>query len=278
MKALVHSNSFKLLESPTDETLQDWCSLFRERIQKLSSPNPHVSVIVPAFNEEMYLPVMLDALSRLQTTQQVEFIGVNNASTDRTSEIFKESGIICVDEPKKGVSYARQAGLMEAKWDYIFTTDADAIMPIGWIDSNLQYFNDCSDLVCFSGGSIPKGAHWSYYAVRATTRSIRSILWKKGESLMSFPWHNSVFKKEVALSIWGYEPGTDLSEDNILARKMRPHGKILRISHDPSIQVATSARRIETLSRVADIIQSRLQLGWLDYNKQISGLTFTDVR
>lgn len=74
MNSLVYSNSFKLLESPTDETLQDWCSVFRERIQKLSSPNPRASIIVPAYNEEMYLPVMLGALSRLQTTQPIEFI------------------------------------------------------------------------------------------------------------------------------------------------------------------------------------------------------------
>jgi glycosyltransferase involved in cell wall biosynthesis len=55
------------------------------------SEKPKVSVVLPAYNEEMYLPLMLWTLSKLKTPLPIEIIGVNNASTDRTGEIITES-------------------------------------------------------------------------------------------------------------------------------------------------------------------------------------------
>jgi glycosyltransferase involved in cell wall biosynthesis len=53
-------------------------------MDNLVSDTPRVSVVFPAYNEEMYLPLMLWTLSKLNTTIPIEIIGVNNASTDRT--------------------------------------------------------------------------------------------------------------------------------------------------------------------------------------------------
>ncbi|MDP2103535.1 MAG: glycosyltransferase family 2 protein [Candidatus Gracilibacteria bacterium] len=278
MDSLIYSNTLKLQKSPRDETLQDWCSLFRGRIQKITSSDPIVSVIFPAFNEEAYLPVMLNALSNIQTSQSIEFIGVNNASTDRTAEILKESGIICIDEPKKGVSYARQTGLSEAKGEYIFTTDADTMVPEGWIDANLEYFNNDANLVCLSGGAVSQGAHWSYYVARFTVQTIRSIIGQKGEALMSFVGSNSVYKKVVAEAVGGYELGSDFGEDNIIARKMGSHGKILHIRDNPSTRVIMSARRTDTFSKVIHVIRDRMNKSWKNYEEIPSGITFQDAR
>jgi len=95
-----YSPDFKLKESLSDEALQDICDIIRLRINSLVSHNPKVSIIFPAYNEEMYLPLMLWTLSKLITNAPIEIIGVNNASTDRTWEIIEQSWIQRIDEQK----------------------------------------------------------------------------------------------------------------------------------------------------------------------------------
>lgn len=79
-----HSKDFKLEHPLSDENLQDLCTTIRNRIQRLTSNSPKVSVVFPAYNEEMYLPLMLWTLSQLATQVPIEIIGVDNASSDRT--------------------------------------------------------------------------------------------------------------------------------------------------------------------------------------------------
>ena len=80
----LHSRDFKLSSAPTDEQLQDVCDMIRSRMVGIISEQPRVSVVFPAYNEEMYLPLMLWTLSKLKTSVAVEIIGVNNVSNDRT--------------------------------------------------------------------------------------------------------------------------------------------------------------------------------------------------
>jgi len=71
-----------------------------------------LSFVVPAFNEEAYIGDCLESI--LQQTKQIqdsiEIIVVNNASTDRTREVaLSYPGVRVVDEPRKGLTFARQA-------------------------------------------------------------------------------------------------------------------------------------------------------------------------
>ncbi len=86
-----YSKDFKLSKPLTDEQLQDVCTTIKKRMEGLTSESPRVSVVFPAYNEEMYLPLMLWTLSKLLTTIPIEIIGVNNTSTDRTGEIIEQS-------------------------------------------------------------------------------------------------------------------------------------------------------------------------------------------
>ena len=48
-----------------------------------------ISIIVPIYNAEKYLNKCLDSLTK-QTKKELEFILVNDGSTDKTEEIIKE--------------------------------------------------------------------------------------------------------------------------------------------------------------------------------------------
>lgn len=92
-------------------------------------PPPRVSVIVPVFNAERYLETCLDSL-RAQTLQDLEIIAVNDGSTDGSAAILERTRawdrrLKIVDQPNRGVSSARNAGLAQAAGDFTAFVDAD---------------------------------------------------------------------------------------------------------------------------------------------------------
>ena len=88
-----------------------------------------VSVIVPVYNVEKYLPQCLDSLIN-QTYSNLEIICVNDGSTDESLKILesyakKDSRIVILDKENGGLSSARNAGLEAATGDYIGFVDSD---------------------------------------------------------------------------------------------------------------------------------------------------------
>lgn len=67
-----------------------------------------VTVIIPAYNEEQALPLVLQ---ELRAQPVAEIIVVDNGSTDRTAEVARAAGARVVSEPRRGYGQACQAGL-----------------------------------------------------------------------------------------------------------------------------------------------------------------------
>lgn len=90
---------------------------------------PVVSVIVPIFNAEKYLPGTLESLQK-QTLQDIEILLVNDGSSDNSLSICqefekKDDRFKVIDQENQGVSAARNAGIFAAKGKYIGFVDAD---------------------------------------------------------------------------------------------------------------------------------------------------------
>lgn len=89
-----------------------------------------ISIIIPARDEEAFLPGCLAAIDAAKTrvSNEVEIIVVLNRCTDRTEEIAKKAGAIVVHENAKNLSAIRNAGAKAATGSIIMTIDADSIM------------------------------------------------------------------------------------------------------------------------------------------------------
>ncbi len=90
---------------------------------------PLVSVIVPVYNVEKYLPRCVDSI-RKQTYYNVELLLIDDGSCDSSSKICDEyeqidERIRTIHIPNGGVSRARNIGLNEAKGDYVTFVDSD---------------------------------------------------------------------------------------------------------------------------------------------------------
>ena len=90
---------------------------------------PLVSVLTPIYNVEKYLPQCLDSLIA-QTMQNIEFICINDGSTDNSLAILeeyaaKDSRFVIVDKPNSGYGASMNRGLAIAKGEYIGIVESD---------------------------------------------------------------------------------------------------------------------------------------------------------
>ena len=91
-----------------------------------------ISVIVPVYNVEEYLEECLESIKR-QTYTDIEVILVNDGSTDRSKEICeryceKDSRFKLVNQENKGLSGARNRGMLESKGEFISFVDSDDVL------------------------------------------------------------------------------------------------------------------------------------------------------
>ncbi len=90
-----------------------------------------LSVIIPTFNEESYLPGTLSSLQKAISvcTCGVEVIVVDNASADRTAEIARSFGATVAYEPVHNIARVRNTGATLAHGDVLIFLDADTPVP-----------------------------------------------------------------------------------------------------------------------------------------------------
>jgi glycosyltransferase involved in cell wall biosynthesis len=105
----------------------------RSRLQNVMSPEPLVTVIIAAWNEELNIIKCLDSLSRNTSDVPFDVIVVNNNSTDRTQEVLDRLGVISYLQPAQGVGPSRELGQRHAKGKYILSADADCVYPRHWV-------------------------------------------------------------------------------------------------------------------------------------------------
>lgn len=98
--------------------------------------NDLISVIVPVYNVEKYLPQCIDSILN-QTIKNLEIILVDDGSLDNSGKICdefskKDDRIVVIHKENNGLSSARNAGLEIAKGNYIGFIDSD-----DWLDEHM---------------------------------------------------------------------------------------------------------------------------------------------
>lgn len=112
-----------------------------------------LSVIIPAHNEEHFLPACLASIEKAAENcdQDIERIVVLNRCTDRTEHIAQEQGCILVHEDAPNLSRIRNAGAAVATGEIIVTIDADSRMHPRTFQEIIRKLEDDN---CIGGGTI----------------------------------------------------------------------------------------------------------------------------
>ncbi len=102
-----------------------------------------VTVVIPALNAARTLRRQLDALDRQTFERPFCVVVVDNASEDNTAEVAlgmqpERYQIRVVHEPRRGINFARNAGIATAPDGMIFLCDADDEVAEPWLAAMVE--------------------------------------------------------------------------------------------------------------------------------------------
>lgn len=194
-----------------------------------------LSFVIPAYNEEKSIGACLESVLRQIENKNcgVEIIVVNNASTDRTKEIADSfPGVRVIDEPRKGLSSARQTGFSASCGDLIANIDADTRLTPDWIDKVFKAFLENPKLAAFSGPYIyydlSKTVNWwvrIFYYFGFIGCLFNKYIFHKGAMLQG---GNFVVRKSALQKIGGYNLDFDFyGEDTDIACRLCEAGDVV---------------------------------------------------
>lgn len=116
---------------------------------------PLVSVIVPVYNTEEYLPRAVESI-REQTYAKLEIILVDDGSTDRSGKICgdyaaKDERIHVIHQSNRGIIAAKKAAIRECHGEYVMFVDSDDWIEDRYVDAMLCHMlsSGCA-LVCMN--------------------------------------------------------------------------------------------------------------------------------
>lgn len=107
---------------------------------------PKVSIIIPVYNVEKYLNKCLDSALN-QTIDNFEVIAIDDGSIDNSLNIlyqYKEryNNLIVISQANKGVSKARNVGILRASGKYIYFLDSDDYIDLDTLEI---CFSECEN-------------------------------------------------------------------------------------------------------------------------------------
>ena len=112
------------------------------------------SIIIPAYNEEAYLPQAIASVyaAAAGVSETVEVVVVDNNSNDRTAEIARSMGATVVHEPINQIARARNTGARVAKGRFFVFLDADTTLTSALLGKALK--NLASGQIAGGGSTV----------------------------------------------------------------------------------------------------------------------------
>jgi len=158
---------------------------------------PFVSVIVPAYNSGTFIADCINSLLKLDYPEDsTEIIIVDNASKDDTAIIIKDYPVRYFNEVKRGVSFARNKGILNSCGDIIAFTDADCLVSKTWLkELVLSFINDEVGGAAGEIVSFPPKTPIEMYAAR--TRHLSPQIYLNRPHLPFAVFANLTFRRKV---------------------------------------------------------------------------------
>lgn len=201
-----------------------------------------VSVVIPAFNEEKYLPKTLGSVyNQAHPGFEYEVIVVDSASTDKTCEIAQKFGVRVIKTKKKTPAFARQKGIEIAQGEIIVCLDADTLAPKDYLKTVVQEFTSHPEVVGLTGVIAAWDGHpllnFLYQWTNEIFIKISALLGKPGLHGQSFAVRKSAFMK-----IGGFKTDVFSNEDMELGYRLSKIGHIKLL---PKVVGISSVRRVK---------------------------------
>lgn len=170
-----------------------------------------ISVIIPVYNIEQYLPRCLDSVIA-QTYNNLEIILVDDGSTDSSGEICDKYSLLdnrikVIHKSNGGVSSARNEGLEVAKGDYIGFVDGDDIIEKDMyqilLDNAIKYHCEmsCCQIDTISVDGVRTSINTEESCVLSVDRIVSGFFSEGFIKEMMYSQCNKIFSNQIISNI-----------------------------------------------------------------------------
>ncbi|MEK6861128.1 MAG: glycosyltransferase [Nanoarchaeota archaeon] len=251
-----------------------WLQVIYTKSDKLNKSKylPHVSVVIPAYNEEETLGATLSSVLSLNYPKdKLEIIVVNDGSTDRTKEIvgkFKEARLI--SQKKSGKAAALNKGLEICSGELFVCLDADSYVERNALKNIVNYFSNdkMGAVICAIKVHKPRKfvekLQWFEYIISAFARKLMARV----DVLFMTPGAFSVYRADVIKKLGGFALN-NLTEDFEMALRLHKNHYKVKIDTD-SISYTTAPDTVDKLFKQ----RVRWYRGFIDNTIQYRNLFF----
>lgn len=168
-----------------------------------------LSIIIPCFKVEKYLPRCIDSLRKQYIEGHgIEFIFVNDGSPDNLLELIREfrendERVVLINQENHGVCSARNNGLAKARGKYVFFLDGD-----DWLTNEASKCiydaaeAGCPDIIIMGNYKTYEGKEGSFQVWRDATKCMPVGTYDKSfflSNTKSLPVSFKVYKKNFLL-------------------------------------------------------------------------------
>lgn len=192
---------------------------------------PQFSVIIPALNEEKYLPHLLDSLA-VQTEKNFEVIVVDGSSKDKTVEVAEQyvkkiHPYKIVISKKASLPLQRNIGVQHASGEWLLFLDADDILLPHALERCHAYIRTHPAIKFFTSWFIPDKN--TFVDVTWTLLSIFFVESAKNMKRQIAPGPFIAVQKNIFEKSKGFEETRDFGEDQEFSMRLFEQGVKLEI-------------------------------------------------
>lgn len=192
--------------------------------------NPKISVIVPVYNVEKYLPRCIDSILA-QTFTDFELLLIDDGSSDNSGRIcdkyaMNDKRIRAFHQENGGVSYARNMGLDKSKGEYVFFIDSDDYVESDCLASLYACMQNQSADIVFCDFIIEKSQTTYRYIKQSCSNDKIEIIKKLlCNELGGYLW-NKLVRKEIFINNGiNFPNGIGIWEDLLVSVNLYYHSK-----------------------------------------------------
>jgi len=192
-----------------------------------------ISIIIPAYNEEQQLPVLLKHLEAVSSGYVSEIIVVDGGSSDKTAEVSKNHPKVFYVPSEKGRSVQMNTGAKLAQGEILYFLHADSLPPQNFDSLIVNKLHNGKKAGCFQM-KFDKN-HWWLNLMGQFTK-VNHITCRGGDQ--------SLFvEKSLFNEIGGFNESYKVYEDNEIIRRLYKKKQFTVIKS----WITTSARLYEKM-------------------------------
>ena len=207
----------------------------------------HLSIIIPAFNEERLIGRCLASVSTSFTQNNkpgltAEVIVVDNNSTDRTAQLSRQGGARVVFEPINQIGRARNTGAAAATGEWLLFLDADSLLSPGLLGDILAMIDAGKNVGCGSTLAMD-GLPWWANGIFHLWRGMSILFgWAAGALI--------VCRRDAFREVGGFPEDVYALEEIQLSKRLKTWGHLrgLRFAILSRHPLETSSRKVALYS------------------------------